>query len=383
MRDTFLRFGAPRFDKKEIAEVVDTLKSGWVTTGPKTRKFEEDFKKYVGVTHALALNSGTAALHLGLLTAGTGPGDEVIVPAMTFGASANTVVHCGATPIFVDCERDTMNIDPSKIEAVITAKTKVIMPVHMAGRPCDMDAIFAIAKKHNLKVVQDAAHAVETEYKGKKVGAYGDFSCYSFHAIKNLTTAEGGMLTMGDEEMYKKSKSLSLHGMSVDAHDRYGTSGYKHYEHVEAGFKYNMMDIQAALGIHQLAKIEKNWKKREKTWNTYMKELRGLPVILPAPIKKGDRHAYHMFTLLIDTDKTSVTRDQFLNEMAKRNIGTGVHFRAVHLHPYYRKAYGHKEGEFPNAEWIGDRTVSIPIMPYLTQRDVEDVIEAVKTVLKA
>lgn len=382
MRKTFLRFGAPKFDTKEIGEVVKTLKSGWVTTGPKTHAFEEQFKKYIGVPQALALNSGTAALHLGLLAAGVGPGDEVIVPAMTFGASANTVVHCGARPVFVDCERDTMNIDPTKIEAAITPKTKAIMPVHMAGRPCDMDAIFEISKKHNLKVVQDAAHAVETGYKGKKIGAYGDYSCYSFHAIKNLTTAEGGMLTMENEAMYKKCKTLSLHGMSADAHDRYGASGYKHYEHVEAGFKYNMMDIQAALGIHQLAKIEKNWKKREKIWKRYMKELHDLPIILPAPVRNGDRHAYHMFTVLIDTEKTSITRDQFLNELAARNIGTGVHFRALHLHPYYRKTYGYKEGDFPNAEWIGDRTASIPIMPHLTVKDVEDVIKAIKDVLK-
>jgi len=378
MRKEFLRYGAPKFDKKEIDEVVKTLKSGWVTTSKKTHDFEEAFKKYEGVEYALALNSGTAALHLGLIAAGVGKGDEVIVPAMTFGASANTVVHCGATPIFVDVDRATMNIDPAKIEEKITPRTRAIMVVHMAGRACDMDAIFAIAKKHSLKIVQDAAHAVETEYKGKKVGAYGDFACYSFHAIKNLVTAEGGMLTGAGAEAMKRSRALSLHGTSVDAWNRYGTSGYKHYEHIEAGFKYNMMDIQASLGIHQLAKIEKNWKKREKIWNTYLKELSGQPLMLPAPVPKGDRHAYHMFTVLVDTDKTSVTRDQFLNEMAKRNIGTGVHFRPLHLHPYYRKTYGYKEGDLPNAEWIGERTASIPIMPYLTAEDIGDVIQAIK-----
>lgn len=380
MRKEFLRFGAPKFNKKEIAEVVDTLKSGWVTTSTKTHAFEEDFKKYIGVEHALALNSCTAALHLGLLAAGVGKGDEVIVPAMTFGASANTVVHCGATPVFVDCDLATMNIDPGGIEAKITPRTKAIMVVHMAGRSCDMDEIMRIAKKHNLKIVQDAAHAVETEYARKNVGAYGDFACYSFHAIKNLVTAEGGMLTMNDAAAMKRSRMLSLHGMSIDAWDRYGTEGYKHYEHIEAGFKYNMMDIQAALGIHQLARIEQNWKKREKIWNRYMKELQGLPLVLPAPIRKGDRHAYHMFTVLIDTDKTKITRDQFLDEMAKRNIGTGVHFRALHLHPYYRKTYGYKEGDLPNAEWIGERTASIPIAPHFSAKDVTDVVEAIKDI---
>ncbi|MDP3645507.1 MAG: DegT/DnrJ/EryC1/StrS aminotransferase family protein [bacterium] len=382
MRKEFLRFGAPKFSKKEIAEVVDTLKSGWVTTGPKTHTLEENFKKYEGVEHAVGLNSGTAALHLALLAAGVGRGDEVIVPSMTMGASANTVVHCGGTPVFADAQRDTMNIDPKDVEKKITPRTRAIMVVHMAGRACDMDEVFALAKRHKLKVVQDSAHAVETEYKGRKVAALGDFACFSFHAIKNLTTAEGGMLTMNDAAHAKQSRVLSLHGMSKDAYDRYGTSGYKHYEIIEAGYKYNMMDIQAALGIHQLASIEKNWKKRQKIWGRYMKELKDLPIILPAPIRKGDRHAYHMFTVLIDTDKTKVARDEFLNELAKRNIGAGVHFRALHLHPYYRKTYGYKEGDFPNAEWIGDRTASIPIMPYLGAKDVKDVIEAIKDIFK-
>jgi len=381
MRKKFLRFGAPNFEKKEIDEVVKTLKSGWVTTGVKTHAFEERFKKYIGAKYALGLNSCTAALHLALLGAGVGPGDEVIVPAMTFGASGNTVVHCGATPIFVDCDRATMNIDPGGIESKITPRTKAITVVHMAGRACDMDEVFTIAKKHNLKVIQDAAHAVETEYKGKKVGAYGDFACYSFHAIKNLVTVEGGMLTSNDKEAMERSRMLSLHGMSIDAWGRYGTDGYKHYEHLEAGFKYNMMDIQAALGLPQLARIDRNWKKREKIWQRYMKELQGLPIVLPAPVRKGDRHAYHMFTVLIDTDKTKITRDQFLDKMAKRNIGTGVHFRALHLHPFYRKTYGYKEGDFPNAEWIGDRTASIPLSAKLTDKDVSDVIKAIKDIL--
>jgi len=382
MRKDFLIFGSPLIEQQEIDEVVATLKSGWVGTGPKTHQFEEDFKTYVDARYSVALSSCTAALHLALKVIGAGPGDEVIVPSMTFAASANVVVHCGATPVFVDCERSTMNIDAADVERKITQHTKAIIVVHMAGRACDMDAIMKIAKSHKLKVVEDCAHSVETEYKGKKTGTFGDVGCFSFYVTKNLITAEGGMATTNDEAYAKRMRILSLHGMSADAWKRYGNEGYKHYEVVEAGYKYNMTDIQASLGLHQLARVEKNWKRRETIWNRYMNELAGLPVILPAPVGKGDRHAYHLFTILIDTDKTKVTRDQFLNEMTKRNIGTGVHFRALHLQPLYRNMLGSKEGDLPNAEWIGDRTVSIPLSAKLTDEDVGDVIDAVRDIFR-
>ena len=381
MRKNFLIFGSPLIERAEINEVVATLESGWIGTGPKTHAFENAFRKYIGSRYAIALSSCTAALHLALKVIGVGPGDEVIVPSMTFAASANVIVHCGATPVFVDCECSTMNIDPEDIKRKITKRTKAIIAVHMAGRACDMDAVMAIAKKHKLKVIEDCAHSVETKYKGEKTGTFGDIGCFSFYVTKNMVTAEGGMVITNNKKYAEDMRILSLHGMSADAWKRYGSEGYKHYEVVEAGYKYNMTDIQASLGIHQLARVDKNWKRREKIWKRYMKELAGLPLILPAPVEKGTRHAYHLFTILIDTNKTNITRDQFLNEMTKRNIGTGVHFRALHLQPYYRKTLGCKKGDSPNVEWIGDRTVSIPLSAKLSDRDVNDVIQAIRSIL--
>jgi len=380
MRKDFLPFGFPLIEEPEIEEVVKTLKSGWVSTGPKTHQLEEDFKKYVGAKYAVAVNSCTAAMHLALVTLGVGRGDEVIVPAMTFASTANVIVHCGATPVFVDCDCETMNIDPRDVEKKITSRTKAIMVVHMAGRPCDMDAIMELAKKHSLKVIEDAAHAVETEYKGRYVGTIGDIGCYSFYATKNLVTGEGGMVTTNNEAYATRIRVLSLHGMNKYAWNRYGSEGYQHYEFVEAGFKYNMSDIQASLGIHQLKRIEKNWKRREEIWEKYNEALKGLPLVLPAPTAKGDRHAYHLYTVLIDDSKTKVTRDQFLEEITKRKIGCGVHFYALHLQPFYRKLLGHKEGDLPNSEWIGERTASIPLSAKLTDRDVQDVIDAIKDI---
>ncbi|MBI4093823.1 DegT/DnrJ/EryC1/StrS family aminotransferase [Candidatus Kaiserbacteria bacterium] len=380
MRKEFLPFGYPLIEEPEIEEVVKTLKSGWVSTGPKTHKFEEDFKAYVGAKYAVAVNSCTAAMHLALLAIGVGRGDEVIVSAMTFAATANVIVHCGATPVFADCERESMNIDPHDIERRVTPRTKAIMVVHMAGCPCDMDTIIAIAKKHSLKVIEDAAHAVETEYKGRKVGTIGDIGCYSFYATKNLVTGEGGMITTNTEAYAKRIRVLSLHGMNKFAWNRYGNEGYQHYEFVEAGFKYNMSDIQASLGIHQLKRIEKNWKRRQAIWKKYSDDLKGLPLILPVPAHVRDRHAYHLFTVLIDTDKTKITRDEFLEEMTKRKIGCGVHFYALHLQPVYQKLLGHSEGDLPSTEWIGERTASIPLSAKLTDDDVRDVVEAIKNI---
>jgi len=379
MRKKFLVFGAPAIEQAEIDEVVATLRSGWVGTGPKTHRFQDAFRAYKGAKYAVALSSCTAALHLAQKVIGIGVGDEVIVPAMTFAASANTVIHCGATPVFADCERDTYNIDPKDIERKITKKTKAIIVVHMAGRPCSMDAIMAIAKKHKLKVIEDAAHAVESEYKGKKLGTIGDVGCFSFYVTKNVITAEGGMAITDDKAYADEMRILSLHGMSADAWKRYSDEGYKHYDVVAPGYKYNMTDLQASLGIHQLARVEKNWKKREKVWRAYMRELAGLPLTLPAPIPRGVRHAHHLFTILIDPNV--IGRDEFLKQMTQRNIGTGVHFRALHLSPYYQKLLKHKRGDFPNAEWIADRTVSIPLAANLSGQDVRDVVDAIRDIL--
>ncbi len=382
MRKDFLVFGSPIIEEPEIDEVVASMKSGWIGTGPKVHKFEEMFKEYKGAKYAVALNSCTAALHLSLLAVGIKQGDEVIVPTMTFAATANAVIHAGGIPVFADCEKDTMSISLDDIERKITNKTKAIVPVHFAGRACNMDAIMAIARKYKLKVIEDCAHAIETEYHGKKAGTFGDIGCFSFYVTKNIVTGEGGMLITDNEDYADKIKILGLHGMSKDAWKRFSDEGYKHYQVVYAGFKYNMMDIQAAMGIHQLPRVDKYWNHRQEIWNAYNDAFSELPVFIPAPVESATRHAYHLYTLLIDIDNLNITRDDFLNEMAKRNIGVGVHYIALHLQPYYQKAFGYKRGDFPNAEWISDRTVSLSLSAKLTDADIEDVIEAVRGIIK-
>jgi dTDP-4-amino-4,6-dideoxygalactose transaminase len=275
-----------------------------------------------------------------------------------------------------------MNISPEDIEKKITSKTKAILSVHFAGRACNMNVIMRIAEKNNLKVIEDCAHAIETEYHGKKAGTFGDAGCFSFYVTKNIVTGEGGMVITNNEKYANQIKILGLHGMSKDAWKRYGDSGYKHYRVVYAGFKYNMMDLQAAIGIHQLPRIEKYWQRRQEMWNRYNEAFKNLPVFIPAPVEQDTKHAYHLYTLLIDVDKIGITRDQFLNKMTGLNIGVGVHYIALHLHPYYQEAYGYKRGAFPNAEWISDRTVSLPLSAKLTDEDVEDVIEATKGILE-
>lgn len=382
MRDKFLPFGSPLIEQPEIDEVVASLKSGWLGTGPKVHKFEEMFREYKGVKFAMALNSCTAALHLSMLALGLKPGDEVLVPTMTFASTANAVIHAGGKPVLADCKRDTMNIDPYDIERKITPKTKVIVPVHFAGRPCEMDKIMDIASKHNLKIVEDSAHAIEAEYKGRKTGTFGEIGCFSFYVTKNIITGEGGMAITDSEDYASKIKVLGLHGMSKDAWKRFNDEGYKHYQVVYAGFKYNMMDIQAAIGIHQLPRIARYWERRKKIWERYNEAFKDLPIFAPAPIPEGVKHSYHLYTLLLDIDKLKFSRDGFLDEMTKRNIGVGVHYIALHLHPYYQESFGYRRGDFPNAEWISDRTVSLPLSAKLKDEDVEDVIEIVQQTLK-
>lgn len=381
MRKDFLVFGSPLIEEPEIQEVVATLKSGWLGTGPKVKKFEEDFSAYKKSKHAMAVNSCTAALHLAMRAIGLRSGDEVIVPTMTFAATANSVIHAGGIPVFVDCEKDTMNMDPVDLEKKITKKTKAIIPVHFAGRPCNMEAIMAIAKKHNLKVIEDCAHAIETEYRGQPVGTLGDIGCFSFYVTKNIVTGEGGMAITNNGDYANQIKVLALHGMSKDAWRRFSDEGYKHYQVVNSGHKYNMMDLQAAIGIHQLRRIEDYWRRRQEIWHIYNEALRDLPVFLPAESEENTRHAYHLYTLLLDLDKLKISRDQFLDEMTKRNLGVGVHYIALHLHPFYQKEFGYQEGDFPNAEWVSERTVSLPLSPKLTDGDVNDVIVAVREVL--
>lgn len=361
--------------------MLDSLRAAWIGTGPKVSRFEEMFRQYLGVSHAVALNSCTAGLHLSLLAAGIGRGDEVITTPMTFCATVNSIIHTGATPVLVDCERDSQLIDPNQIEAAITPKTKAIIPVHLCGRACDMDAIMDIAARHNLIVIEDAAHAIETTYKGRKVGTIGHMTVFSFYATKNVTTAEGGMVTTNIPELADKIKIYGLHGLSRDAWKRYSDEGFKHYQVVLPGYKYNMTDLQAALGLHQLPRVEQNLLRRNELWETYNQAFADLPVDLPAPDDPNARHARHLYTLMVDKARTGVSRDEFMDRLHAQNIGTGVHYLGVHLHPYYRETYGFRPEDFPNATWISERTVSLPLSPKLTNGDVEDVIEAVRNAL--
>ena len=380
VRNDFLVFGSPKIEQEEIDEVVECLKSGWIGTGPRVNEFENAFRDYIGSKYAIALNSCTAALHLSMLVSGVSTGDEVITTPMTFAATANAILHTGAKPIFVDVEKDSMNIDPTLIEKVISPKTKAILPVHFAGRPCNMDHIMEIAQKNNLLVIEDAAHAVEAKYKGKKIGNIGDMTCFSFYVTKNLVTGEGGMITTTNEEWSKKIKIRALHGMTSDARMRYANENYKHYQVIAPGFKYNMMDIQASLGIHQLKRLDKNFDRRKEIWNIYNKAFENLPITTPSE-EKDTVHGRHLYTLLLDLDNLKISRDEFLGEIVRENIGVGVHFISLHLQPYYKETFGFKKDDFPNSAFISERTVSIPFSAKLTEKDVQDVINAITKVL--
>jgi dTDP-4-amino-4,6-dideoxygalactose transaminase len=382
-RKDFLVFGSPLIEEPEIQEVVDTLRSGWIGTGPKVHRFEEEFRAYIGASHAMAVNSGSAALHLALTALDLEPGDEVITTPMTFCATLNAILHAGARPVLVDCERDTLNIDPAAIEAAVTPRTRAILPVHFAGRPCRMDAIMDVARRKKLAVIEDCAHAVEAEFRGKKAGTFGDAGCFSFYVTKNITTAEGGMIVTNDARIAERVKVLALHGLSKDAWKRFSDEGYKHYQVVDAGFKYNMTDIQASLGIHQIKRIDRHWERRKKIWTRYNEAFANLPCIRPADPEPGTRHSFHLYTLLGDVDRLKKSRDQILTELTAMNIGTGVHYLALHLQPYYQRVLGYHAGDFPNTEFISDRTFSLPLSPKLSDGDVDDVIAAVRTSLKA
>ncbi len=380
-RDSFLVFGSPYLGEEELEEVTATLRSGWLGTGPRVAAFEDAFRSYKGAQHALALNSCTAALHVAMLAAGVRPGDEVITTPLTFAATANSIIHSGATPVFADVDPLTMNLDPAAIAAAVTERTKAIIPVHFAGRCCDMDAIGAIAREHGLRVIEDCAHAIESTYKGTPAGMLGDVGCFSFYVTKNLVTGEGGMLITPEAAIAERAKVLSLHGMSRDAWRRFSDSGYRHYEVVAPGFKYNMMDLQAAIGLPQLARVEELLPLREAVWERYDEAFADLPCQTPAPAEPGSRHARHLYSLLIDTEATSLTRDEVLGKLTERKIGAGVHYLPVHTHPYYTEALGFRAGDFPVAEDIGARTLSLPLSAKLTEDDVSDVIEAVRDIL--
>src|SRR4051812_45723300 len=328
-REEFLVFGAPQICQAEIDEVIDSMQTGWLGTGPKVAEFERLFSEYKGVGHPVAVSSCTAALQLALLALGVGPGDEVITTPLTFCATVNAIIHAGATPVLADIDPRTMNIDPRQVRARVTPRTRALVPVHFAGRPCDMDALTEIARANNLAIIEDCAHAIETEYKGRSAGTFGDFGCFSFYVTKNMVTGEGGMVLAREEAAAARIKVLALHGMVQDAWRRFSDAGYKHYEVVAAGFKYNMMDLQAAIGLHQLRRVEDYWLRRREIWGRYNAPSAPLPVTLPADPEPDTRHAHHLYTLLIDFEGAGVTRDQFLQAMTDENIGIGVHYRSI------------------------------------------------------
>jgi dTDP-4-amino-4,6-dideoxygalactose transaminase len=380
----FLIFGSPRIEQSEIDEVVACMESGWLGSGPRVARFEREFSAYKGLQPAqvAAVNSCTAALHVSMVAADLEPGSEVITTPMTFCASVNAIIHAGLTPVLADVDPGTQNIDPAAIEAAITPRTRAILPVHFAGRPCDMDAILSIAHKHDLMVIEDCAHAIETTYRGRTAGTFGDFGCFSFYVTKNVITGEGGMIAARNEAHVARARVLALHGMSKDAWHRFGDQGYRHYQVVEAGFKYNMMDLQAAIGIHQLARVERNWRRRESLWNRYIETLADLPIGLPAPPEPDTRHAYHLFTILVDASRCGMSRDAFLDAMNARRIGTGVHYLSVPEHPYYQQRFGWQPEQWPRAMQLGRQTVSLPLSPRLTDAEIERVIRTVRDIVR-
>jgi len=353
----------------------------WLGTGPKVTRFEKLMRQYKGVSHAIAVNSCTAGLHLSCIALGLGPGDEVIAPALTFCSTVNTIIHSGATPVLADVDPHSMNIDAKSIVDKITERTRAIMVVHLAGRPCCMRTIMEIAEKHNLVVIEDCAHAIETEYHGQKAGTIGAIGVLSFYATKNLTTGEGGMVLTHSAKLADRIKQLCLHGLSADAWKRYSDSGYKHYYVVEAGYKYNMMDLQAAIGLRQFERLERYAERRQQIWRCYVEAFASTPLVLPAPDEPDTRHARHLFTVLVDEEKCGVSRDEFLSLMTEHHIGVGVHYLAVPEHPYYQQTYGWRPEAWPNAMRIGRQTVSLPLSGCLTDDDVQDVIQAVYDIL--
>jgi dTDP-4-amino-4,6-dideoxygalactose transaminase len=384
VRDTFLPFSTPSIDDDEINEVVDSLKSGWITTGPKVKRFEDAFKAYVGAPYAIPLSSATAGLHLTLLALGIKEGDEVITTPMTFASTVSMVILCGATPVLADIEPGTLNIDPARIREKISSRTRAVIPVHFAGQSCDMDPIFALAREHGLTVIEDAAHAAGTEYKGRRIGSLDSISIFSFHPNKNITTGEGGMVCTADEALAEEIALLKFHGMSREAWKRFAASGTPNYDILMPGFKYNMMDIQAAIGIHQLPKLDRFIDTRTKIAEQYNREFADVAELaLPAYAPYDQRHAWHLYTPLIRIEKLDINRDQFMDELKRHNIGSGLHYKAIHHHPYYRDHLGIADDDLPMASYASERILSLPLFPRMTADDAADVVTAVKEVIAA
>jgi dTDP-4-amino-4,6-dideoxygalactose transaminase len=380
MRETFLPFAPPMIGEEEIEEVIDTLRSGWLTTGPKTRQFAADFTAYTQAPGALTVNSCTAALHLSLVSLGIGAGDEVITTPLTFAASVNVIEHVGARPVLADVEPDTLNIDPQKIEQAITPATKAIIAVHYAGHPVQLDAIRDIAERHNLHLIEDAAHAIGAAYKNQPIGSGSNPTCFSFYATKNLTTGEGGMLT-GDDEFLDRARMLSLHGMSREAWSRYSAGGKWAYDIAAPGFKYNMTDIQAAIGLQQLRRFEAMQSRRREIVAQYQSAFANDPALQTPVCHEDVTHAWHLYVLRINESELTIERNQLIEAINARNIGTSVHFIPIHMHSYYANRYRWKPEDFPVAFGNFNRMVSLPLSAKMSDQDVADVIEAVTDVV--
>ena len=383
MRKEFLPFAKPLVSEEAIADVADSIRKGWMAMGPKTVDFENKFADYVGSKYAVSVNSATAGLHLAVMAL-IQPGDEVITTAMTFASTVNAIIFSGGKPVLVDIDPHTFNIDVTAVEKAITPKTKAIIPVHFAGRPCDMDALEALAEKYNLSIIEDAAHALGAQYKGKKIGAgrgKNHIAVFSFHPTKNITTGEGGMVCTDDEDAAEIMSMQRQNGMSKGAWNRYQANGKAHYDIFKPGLKYQMMDIQAAIGRDQLKHLEEFNARRREIVARYQKELADVKgLILPPEIEEGNIHSWHIYTPLIDIDTLGFSRDDFMAQMSKRNIGTAYHYQALHLFTCYGEITGLKAGDLPNSEYVSERIVSLPLFPAMTDDDVTDVIEAIKEI---
>ena len=394
MRKTFLPFSPPSIGDEEIAEVVDTLRSDWITTGPKVKRFEQDFSRFVGAPDAFAVSSCTAALHLSLLALGVGPGDAIVTSPLTFCSGVHVIEHVGARPFFADVESDTLNLDPREVRAAIAKanhagfRVRAIMPVHLYGHPCDLDAMIQIASEHNLAVIEDAAHALPAKYRGRPIGSLAAsagvprFTCFSFYATKNLTTAEGGML-VAPADALEEARLWGLHGMSRDAWKRYGANGSWFYDVVRPGFKYNLTDIQAALGLHQLRKLPAFHDRRREIVQQYNAAFAGCDELQIPTARHEVEHAWHLYVLRLALDRLSIGREEFIAQLAQRNIGCSVHFIPNHLHAYYRDKYRYEPEDFPVALREYQRAVSLPLSPRMSDADVRDVVAAVLGVIRA
>jgi dTDP-4-amino-4,6-dideoxygalactose transaminase len=394
MGNTFLPYALPSIGEEEIAEVIDSLRSGWVTTGPKVKRFEQDFAGYIDTKHAIAVNSCTAGLHIALTALGIGPGDEAIIPTLTFCSTANVVVHLGARPVLVDVGED-FNVTPEAIERAITPKTKAIIPVHYGGQACDLEAIYDIAAHHNLPIVEDAAHAAAADYYGHKIGSdklpfslarsegqgVRVITVFSFYAIKNMTTGEGGMITTADDELAGCMRLLTRHGMSRDAWRRYNSTGSWYYEVVAPGYKANMTDIQAALGLHQLRRLDGFIKTRQHYARLYNAALADIPEVTTPALRPERTHVYHLYVLRLNLERLTIDRARFIDQLGMHKIGTSVHFIPVHLHPFYQEHFGYRRGDLPQAEAIYNSIISLPLYPKMTGTDIENVIEAICSIV--